>query len=313
MELLEQKTSSSVAIKNVLFATDFSAASSAALPYAIAICQHYESMLHAEHVMFPQALFVAPEVTDPQVIDSMYESARLRAEKEMKRLGSHLSGVPHRLHLGIGDVWEVLAETARANNIDLVVVGTHGRTGVEKIVMGSIAEDIFRHARCPVLTVGPKISGRSKSRVICGTGGDCSPIDIEFRQIVFATDFSPHSLAAAPYAVSLAQEFGARLTLLHVLDYKVAGPRPAVIERTVNRLTDLVSEEAGLWCTPIPMVKFGAAADCILETAADRGADLIVMGVRPATGLNGAGTHLPWAIAHRVVSLANCPVLTIRG
>ena len=132
------------------------------------------------------------------------------------------------------------------------------------------------------------------------------------RQIVYATDFSPESLAAAPFATSLAQEFQAKLTLLHVIEkYTDMDRRPEPIDLALQRLEKLVPEEASLWCSPRPSVQFGPPADCILQEALDSKADLIVLGVRAAAGHLGAATHLPWATAHKVIAQAHCPVLTI--
>ena len=197
-------------------------------------------------------------------------------------------------------------------DIDLLVVGTHGRTGVEKLVLGSEAERILRQAPCPVLTVGPKIAGRAKLTAIEGEGKDLTPVEISVRQIVYATDFSPESLAAAPFATSLAQEFQAKLTLLNVIEkYTDMDRRPGPIDLALQRLEKLVPQEASLWCSTQPSVHFGPPAECILQEAQDSRADLIVLGVRAAAGHLGAATHLPWATAHKVISQAHCPVLAI--
>jgi len=129
---------------------------------------------------------------------------------------------------------------------------------------------------------------------------------------VYATDFSPESLAAAPFATSLAQEFQARLTLLHVIE-KIGDldPTSRPIDHALQRLESLVPAEAGLWCSTKPSVQYGPPAERILQAALDCKADVIVLGVRAAAGHLGAATHLPWATAHKVIAHAHCPVLTI--
>ena len=230
----------------------------------------------------------------------------------METLASHLETIPHHTYVREGEVWESLSDIILAREIDLLVVGTHGRTGVEKLVLGSKAEEILRLAPCPVLTVGPKIAGRAKLTAIEGEGKDLTPLEISVGQIVYATDFSPESLAAAPFATSLAQEFQSKLTLLHVIEkYKDMDHQPGPIDLALQRLEKLVPEEASLWCSPRPSVQFGPPADCILQEALDSKADLIVLGVRAASGNLGAATHLPWATAHKVIAQAHCPVLTI--
>ena len=145
-----------------------------------------------------------------------------------------------------------------------------------------------------------------------GEGKDLTPVEISVGQIVYATDFSPESLAAAPFATSLAQEFQSKLTLLHVIEkYTDKDHQPEPIDLALQRLEKLVPEEASLWCSPRPTVQFGPPADCILQEALDTRADLIVLGVRAAAGHLGAATHLPWATAHKVIAQAHCPVLTI--
>ncbi len=311
MKLLEVSSHTGISLKNVLFATDFSAASEAALPYAAAIGRLYGSQLHVVHVMSP-ASYIASAPIDPVTVESMHEAACSDAHHRMEALSSQLKTVPHHTYVRHGDVWQSLSDIIRTHEIDLLIVGTHGRTGVEKLVLGSKAEEILRQAPCPVLTVGSKVSGRAKLPMIEGEEKELSPVEISLRQIVYATDFSPESLAAAPFATSLAQEFQAKLTLLHVIEkYTDMARRPRPIDLALQRLERLVPEEASLWCSPRTSVQFGAPAECILHEALDSRADLIVLGVRSAAGHIGAATHLPWATAHKVIANAPCPVLTI--
>ena len=130
----------------------------------------------------------------------------------------------HHSYVRHGQVWKNLAGIIDENKIDLIVVGTHGRSGLGKLLLGSVAEDILRHASCPVLTVGPKVSGRAKLPALPARGRDLAPVELELQQIVFATDFAQYSLYAAQEAVALAEEFRSRLTLLHVIeDYSRLG------------------------------------------------------------------------------------------
>jgi nucleotide-binding universal stress UspA family protein len=232
--------------------------------------------------------------------------------QRMETLASHLKTVPHHTYVREGEVWESLSEIIQIHEIDLLVVGTRGRTGVEKLLLGSKAEEILRLAPCPVLTVGPKIASRAKLTEIEGEGKDLKPVEISVGQIVYATDFSLESLAAAPFATSLAQEFQAKLTLLHGIEkhtdkHNHSGP----IDLALQRLEKLVPEEASLWCSPRPAVQVGPPADCILQEALAARADLIVLGVRVPSVNLGAATHLPWTTAHKVIVQAHCPVLTI--
>ena len=311
MKLMEVSSPTSISLKNVLFATDFSEVSEAALPYAAAICRRYNCQLHAVHVISPASYIVPSEPVGSITIESRHEAARADAQERMQDLASHLKAVPHYSYIREGDVWEVLSDMVRTREIDLLVLGTHGRTGLEKLVLGSKAEEILRQAPCPVLAVGSKVSGRDQLPALAGEDKDLTPLEISLRHIVYATDFTPESLAAAPFAASLAQEFQARLSLLHVIEgYASVHRPPGPIEFALQRLAKLVPEEASLWCSPEPVVQFGSPAECILQRASESEADLIVLGVRPSRHLVAA-THLPWATAHKVIAHAQCPVLTI--
>jgi nucleotide-binding universal stress UspA family protein len=312
MKTLEVTSHAGISLKNILFATDFSEASEAALPYAAAIARRYDSQLHIAHIVSPASYIIPAPPGDLITVDSLHEAALADARQRMETLASHLETVPHHTYVREGEVWQSLSEMILAHEIDLLVLGTHGRTGVQKLLLGSTAEEMLRLAACPVLTVGPKIAGRAKLPAIEGEGKDLSPVEISVRQIVYATDFSPESLAAAPFATSLAQEFQSKLTLLHVIERcKDKDHETEPIDLALQRLRKLVPEEASLWCSPRPAVQIGPTADCILQEALDTTADLIVLGVRSAAGHLGAATHLPWATAHRVVAQAHCPVLTI--
>ena len=312
MKTLEVTSHAGISLKNILFATDFSEASHAALPYAAAIARRYDSQLHIAHIMSPASYIIPSPPGDLVTMESIHEAARADVCQRMETVASHLKTVPHHTYIREGDVWESLAELIQTHEIDLLVVGTHGRTGVEKLVLGSKAEEILRLAPCPVLTVGPKIAGRAKLTAIENQENFLTPIEISVGGIVYATDFSPESLAAAPFATSLAQEFQSKLTLLHVIKKrKNKDDQTESIDLALQRLEKLVPEEASLWCSPRPTVQLGPPADCILQEALDTKADLIVLGVRAASGNLGAATHLPWATAHKVIAQAHCPVLTI--
>jgi nucleotide-binding universal stress UspA family protein len=120
----------------------------------------------------------------------------------------------------------------------------------------------------------------------------------------------------AAHAISLAEEFQAHLTLMHVIANEASGDLllpGELVKATEQHLRNLVPAEAELWCEPQFVVLQGEAAEKILQVARERDADLIVLGVHQPTGFPGAATHLPIATAHKVVSHAPCPVLTVRG
>lgn len=292
------ETGRRIAVQNILFATDFSPFSDAALPFALSIAHQYGAKLYAAHVVSSDAyLFVSPESWAASV--EQYEEQQ---KLEVARLEERLRGVAHQVLTPVGEVWDVLFRLIRDHGIDLLVLGTHGRTGLKKLLMGSVAEKLFRQASCPVLTVGPHVVLPEKSVA-------------EFNHVLFATDFSDESLAGLPYAISLAQEHQAHLSLLHVLEEPGAG----TVDLEANagflrqRLQELIPRDAELWCHPEYFVEFGPPQERILEFAAERDVDLIVVGIRPPHGSLGGSTHLGHRTAQHLVAHADCPVLTVRG
>ena len=148
----------------------------------------------------------------------------------------------------------------------------------------------------------------------------CKPNgEIQFQHILFATDFSEDSLAALPYAISLAEEDQAQVVLLHVIEEPVSliVDVDAVTAFLLRRLKELVPADAEPWCRSECLVElgrpFGPPAERILEIAGDRAADLIVLGVRPVHGNLGVITHLASTTAQQIATYATCPVLTVRA
>src|SRR5579864_4618899 len=303
--------SSALSVKNVLFATDFSATSEAALPYATAICRRFRSTLHMVHVLSEASLLMMTGGVDYVSMGTIYEDAHNEAKDKLDQIAAHFETIPHHNYVRHGVVWKNLAEIIEENEIDLIVVGTHGRTGLGKLLLGSVAEDILRHASCPVLTVGPKVCGRAKLPAFQNHARDLAPAELEMRQIVFATNFAKNAARVAQEAIALAEEFRARLTLMHVMeDYTRLGTRPEPIEDCVSRLQELVPSGNTLQYLPEIVVEFGAAPERILKVAREREADMIVLGARSSA--DAGTTHLPWSSAHHVIANAQCPVLTVR-
>jgi nucleotide-binding universal stress UspA family protein len=290
-----------VTLKNILLLTDFSEPSELAIPFAIAIAREYESKVYAMHVLTPVPLAYASPESAAAAIEGLEEGA----QAGMQRVDAQLVGVPHETMLVRAEsVWPSVDQALSECEIDLVILGTHGRTGVLKLLLGSVAEEIFRRASVPVLTIGPSVRKGFHS------GG-------QFHRVLFATDFTAEAQAAAPYAISMAQENQARLLLLHVMrdpDFKTRKKTAEdSVANAMHQLYELVPPEAELWCRPEATVRFGNPADRILEAAMELEADLIVLGVRDAAGYLGAATHLERTTAHKVVARATCPVLTVRG
>jgi len=285
-----------ITVKNILFATDFSPAADAATPIAIEIAQRYGAKVYGVHVnRFDDYTAAAPNAWA-----AMAEAAEKETKEDAGRLNEQLQCIEHEVVIGEGNIWEVVSGLIKEKEIDLVVLGTRGRTGLGRAILGSVAEQILRQSPCPVLTVGPHVNLWSDEYA-------------KMREILYATDLTADSPTAAPYAISLAQENQAHLVLLHVIEDAKAGDlvdSPEVVDLKARKLQQLVTEQAGLWCDPTYIVEQGPAAEKILDVAKRRHTDLIVLGARPARGL---ATHMNIGTVHKVVSQATCPVLTVRG
>ncbi len=290
--------SNRIALQNVLFATDFSPFSENALPYAIAIAKQYDGKVFAVHAVAAGAFNTVPAETWPVAIDD--ESRH--EQRQVDRLDRELAGIPHEVLMKVGDVWQVVSKLVKQAGINLLVLGTHGRTGMSKLLMGSVAEEIFRQAQCPVLTVGPEVRMRNKEAV-------------QFRKILFATDFSDVSKAGLRYALSLAEENEAAIVLLHCIEEPEAGSvdLDANAAFAKRQLEEMVPKDARNWCDTRCFVEYGEHAQAIVAFAKKHHIDLIVMGVGAATGSPEMSTHLANRTAHNVVAHATCPVLTVRG
>lgn len=290
--------SNRVQFKNVLVATDFSKAAAAALPFAAQIAKSFGAKLFAVHAKTPEN-YALPTAEVWPAANAQVEEYTVELRRDMY---NRFPSVESDVLIGEGGVWAVVEGVADEKKADLIVVGTSGRRGIGKFILGSVAEEILRRAKCPVLTVGPHSATEP-------------PREAKFKKIVFATNFGEGFRAAAAYAVTLAQEYEAHLTLLHVIEHPKTGElvRPHELEAAaIERLRGLVAQDAELWCEPKAIVLEGAPAERILETAVKENADLIVLGVRETKGVVRA-THLPAAVAHQVISHATCPVLTVRA
>ena len=287
-----------VSLKNLLFTTDFSANSESAFSYALAFARWYDSKLFVVHVVPREPRMGIPLEPVPAELDRDWQDAKQRMDNFTRNHGGKECCFESLLERG--ELQDVISAIILQHGIDLVVLGTHGRKGIKRLVLGSVAEQIFRFATCPVLTVGPKVARQ--------------PAQFKtLNRVLFATDFSSGSLHALPYALSLAEENEASLVLLHQIEFFPLDQDPRKVEaNTKARLRALVPPGAELWCKPEIVVGDYFPAEGILKVAKARDVDLIVMGVHRASS-SKAPQHSPWAIAYTVVCNAHCPVLTVRA
>ncbi len=285
-----------VSLSKIMVATDFSPASERALEYAISIARRFSSKIYLSHVITLDGYpMIAPEIA-AKTIDASRGEAEENFAKIVEAGGLH--GIEYHTNIVEGAFWLTLDSLINEYKIDLLVLGTRGLGDVKKIVLGSGAEEAFRQARIPVLTVGPHAKDESLGKT-------------EFKNILFATNFGPGVDREAAYAFALAQEHRAQITLLNVVPYVEEFSEQAVTKRrnwVVRQLKELVPAKANLEYKPEFFMIIGEPVEEILRFA--QKADLIVMGAKPRKGLAG---HVPHTKAYRVVSKAACPVLTIKS
>jgi nucleotide-binding universal stress UspA family protein len=304
----------SLQLKSVLIATDFSEASEKPLCHALAIARCYGAKFYLAHVVSSLGFTLAGPAAIAAVEEVVCRDAA-QLEDDLVRSGA-LSGLQHQVVIRQGEVWPELEAIMRQEKVDLVVVGTHGRDGMGKLLLGSVAEQIFRQADCPVLTVGP--NAYQQPRI----GNPRAN-----RRFLLATDFGDASTHALPYAISLANQFEAKLVLLNVIP---SVPMPAdPLWRTPSYVTQMqenaciarlrwleeLTRNATLEVRPEFRVEFGSASSVsekILEAAERLGVDLIIMGLHRSTHIETA-CHVPRTTAYEVVCRAGCPVLTVRS
>jgi nucleotide-binding universal stress UspA family protein len=268
------------------------------LEYAASLARRYGSTIFLTHVIaLDDYPLVSPEYSAFE-IQKMHAEAKLGFREILK--SGQMIDLDYKVLLPEGKLWPSIEALIKAHDIDLLVVGTHGIGAVQKVLIGSGAEEIFRKARVPVLTVGPHSAEE--------------PLyEMEFKNILFATDFGRSAQREADYAVSLAQEHCSRLRLVHVLPHSEAyGEDVLEVEKGkyMKQLRDLMGSRNELHCKLDFEVAAGEPVEQILKMAEETKADLIVMGAKARSSLAG---NVPHTKAYRVVCGAHCPVLTVRS
>jgi nucleotide-binding universal stress UspA family protein len=286
-----------IEIKRILYATDFSCASRAALPIVCALARRFGSELYLENVRPPLPYVMAA----PEAICLAENQSEREVRAEMNKLvqSEEMKGLAATPLVESGEPAEEILRAVRNHDIALAVAGTHGRTGIMRLLMGSLAEELLRTLPCPVLTVGPHLAARFQH-----------PEAI--KNIVCATDLSAESHAVAPLVASLAAEFCAKVTLIHIIPSQEAlhhhGLELAMRRR--KEIERMFAGEVDPRCELEVVVDFGEPAERILSCAAERHADVIAFGVRHRSQ---AATHLRNTVAYKVILESECPVLTYRS
>jgi nucleotide-binding universal stress UspA family protein len=293
-------------IGRILCPVDFSDASHHALDHAVMIAGWYRARITALHVRHP-AFLVEPPILFAELgatpISTLEDAeSRLHQWLSPVRAAGLLPSTAITSHVIPA---ARIVEIADRTEVDLIVLGTHGRSGFERLLLGSVTEKVVRTAQVPVITVPPPTVATSK---------------LPFKRVLCAVDFSSPSMAGLRFALSLAKESNSTLTLLHVLEFPpeseamytqpfdMATYRAAVQVDATRRLVELVTEDVRTWCQPETKLAYGRPYEQILNTAADGHSDLIVLGVH---GRNALDIMLFGSTTNQVIRRATCPVLTL--
>jgi len=279
-----------ISFKNILFLTDFSEASDTALAYATGVARHYNAQLYAGHSCDP---IILTETAGTNILQEVEDDSRARLETLTKQTGPRSIALFSR-----GSMADAVPTWINEHGIDLIIMGTHGRRGLQHLLLGSTAEAIVRSATCPVLTVGPHVNTRPYQ-------------DFSVESILFPTDLGEHAEFGAQYALSVAQNSCAAITFMHVVSQEEAfrGGRNAVVEKTYQKLTKIAPPDAKEWCKPDFVVEVGDPVKELLAFAETERPDLIVLGLPAGKKFNG---HFRSGVTYNLIAGAPCPVLTVR-
>lgn len=298
-----------IEFNRILCPVDFSDSSTRALAHAAALARWYAAELTVLHVVptfepmqVHAELGVPVQIVNPMTREEVIGSMRPFLEQ---------AGVSPAAHLvaEAGDASTTIVDQALTTSADLIVIGTHGRRGFKRLLLGSVTETVLHEAPCPVLTVSPQTAAATANVV-------------SFKRILCPIDFSPPSLQALGFALDLARQADGRVTLLHVFEwlpedeprssthFNVPEFRGYMVTDARERLRSLVTEESRAWCEIDDVIVSGRAHREILRAADARASDLIVIG---AQGRGGVGLAMFGSTTQQVVRSAPCPVLTVRG
>jgi nucleotide-binding universal stress UspA family protein len=302
-----------ITIRRILCPVDFSDCSHHALTHAAAIAKWYKSIVTMFYACAPVPVSAYATVA-PMMPSSLVAGENLNdLRKAMKDLARTVEDGPVEIAIGEGPAAKEIVAKAVDDKSDLIVMGTHGRSGFERLMLGSVTEKVLRSAGCPVLTVPPK-------------AGDHTPgAPAVFKRVVCAVDFSACSLRALDYAISMAKESNAALTVVHVIEPLPQTPYPGqeamlpfkVVQDYINAaeeqgkelLAKAIPEDIRHHCRVETVQRVGKPYQEILSLAEAEAADLIVIGVH---GRSAADLLFFGSTTQHVVREAACPVLTIR-
>lgn len=279
-----------VHFNRILVGIDFSNPAARALQVAIAVGEIFASKITLVHA--------ATKVYGPQTYPMRAEFLRKTLDRTKERMNQLVTHEPRLRQLGVtskvvyGSPVDLIQQTAVDENADLIVVGSHGASGIEQLVLGSVAESVLRKVLSPVLVVGPK----------------CVAEENPFRSILLATDLQTTGSRPVQYARALASsDVSSHLTLLHVAEKSphIPGLDPELFENSLREeLRRLIPSHSGLKCRPKIVVEYGKPAQAILDVAKSQQASLVIVGLRHQAALSD---HVPWStLSHVIRDVEGC-------
>jgi len=284
---------SNFAPKHILCPVDFSEHSAAALQVAGVIAKTFGLevvVLHVQRLEAP-AYFTVPQT----------QALRTQLRRSVRAATKHASEfahkclptlVAHRVMVVEDDPVSAILKTQQEIGADLIAMGTHGRGGLARVRLGSIAESVLHQAEVPILTVGPHTK--------------LPPTVEAIRRVLCPVNYSPSSQTALDLAAALAAGTGAELIVAHI-DETLLGKSA---QDSLQQLCDWIPATVRAHCAVKEVVKQGSAAEQIVEEAVKSHADLLVIGAQPRSLL---GAVLLGSTTELVIRSASCPVLSVNG
>lgn len=284
-----------VHFSRILVGTDYSKQAGVALRMAITIGEIFGSEIFLVHAVPPFVYGEGSELMPPETLTALLDAAK-EDMKELVASEPRLQALRVQTAVDYGGGVDLIDQVAEKAKVNLIVVGSQGTSGLERLLLGSTAETVLRKAACPVLVVGP----------------NCHVENHPFRSVLFATDLESTSLRAAQYASALAEGVDGRLTVLHVVKElpRLPGVQADVVEARIRQhLQSLLPADVELFCKPKLRLEYGSPAEVITGVAESESASLIVVGLRDRRAF---AEHAPWSTLSHVIREAKCGVLGVR-
>jgi len=297
-------------LQKLLFPTDFSICAEQALAHAVFLAEKYDAEIHVLHVVTlfnDQPSIISNQITDTEAtIRKLEDIAEKQLDKVVDAKGSDYMKIITVTKREVSAATAILGY-ASDNNIDLIVMGTHGRRGLGHLLLGSAAEEVVRLAACPVFTIRELKEPKPVMKV---------------NNILVPVDFSNYSKSALAYASEIALSYNAQLQVLHIIEetmhpaFSISGKSsifdlvPGIKEDSRKRIDKMLKDIVSDKVKSNVYIQAGRAASDIIKFAKENSTDLIVIATH---GLTGLEHMLLGSVTEKVVRMAHCPVFTVKS